>query len=120
MKAVLLWALQMCAGLMVFSANIQNSYANELKVVNALGLIRAVKVVRGPVSFRIQIKDFSVDQPSKSRETISCFAVNTDGLASERSVQVDKNRNCIFNNMTAGTWQIQVQGAKEWSVFFDE
>jgi hypothetical protein len=120
MKDIFRWALQVLVGLVLFGANSRCSYANELKVVNAMGLIRAVKVIRAPVSLRIQIQDLPVDTSSKSGEMISCVAVNTDGLASERIVQADKNRNCIFRNMTAGTWQIQVQGAKEWRVFFDE
>lgn len=120
MKVGFARAFRIVFGLVLFATPFRCSYADELKVVNSMGLIRAVKIIRAPVTLRIQVRNSSGDELSNAGQRLLCSAVNTDGLASERSVEADRNRACIFKNISAGTWQIQVQGAKEWSVFFDE
>lgn len=120
MKVFVLRSIQIFAGLTLIVASYRYSYANELKIIDAMGLIRAVKIIRDPVSLRINVQEPSAARAANSREHVSCFAVNTDGLASERSVQADEHRNCVFSNMTAGTWQVHVEDGREWSVFFDE
>jgi len=87
--------------------------AAELRVVDALGLVRAVKVVRGPARIVISLQSPN-GHVGAAVIRGECIAVNTDGLAAERKTNVSSRNECIFDQMSEGSWQIRVPEAATW------
>jgi hypothetical protein len=89
------------------------AHAAELRVVDASGLVRAVKVVRGPARIVIALQN-----PSESGAAAGvrgeCLAVNVDGLAAEKRTQINSKSECVFDQMTEGSWQMRVPETAKW------
>jgi hypothetical protein len=83
------------------------SFAAEIRVVDAGGLVRAVRVVRE--NARIVVR---LNAPTSGE----CVATNIDGLAAERRVPVSPQRECVFADVGVGSWQVQVPGNVGWRV----
>jgi hypothetical protein len=83
------------------------SAAEEIRVVDAGGLVRAVKVVRANARIVVTLN---------SAATGECVATNVDGLAAERRVPVSPQGECIFSDVGVGSWQVQVPGKVGWRV----
>lgn len=82
--------------------------AAELRLIDASGLVRAIKVVKSNARVVIKI--------SSSTGAISgeCVATNVDGLASERRAPISADGECEFKDMTGGSWQITTPAASKW------
>jgi hypothetical protein len=93
--------------LMVLLVGTRLSAAEEIRVVDAGGLVRAVKVVRG--NTRIVV---TLNSPTAGE----CVATNVDGLAVERRVSVSPRGECVFADVAVGSWQVQVPGNVGWRV----
>jgi len=87
--------------------------ALELRVLDSVGLVRAVRVVKGAAAVKITLE-------GKRPEAGSCVAVNVDGLASEKREPVSAQGVCVFKGLPAGTWQVSVPGKARWRVDIDE
>ena len=83
------------------------SFAAEIRVVDAGGLVRAIKVVRQ--NARIVV---TLNSPTAGE----CLATNVDGLAAERRVPVSPRGECVFADVGVGSWQVQVPGNVGWRV----
>jgi hypothetical protein len=91
----------------------ERSDAADLKIVDAAGLIRGVRVVRDSSQVTVSLVD-----PNGARG--ECVASNVDGIASERRENISSKGQCVFNALAAGTWQITVTGGARWRVRIDE
>ena len=89
------------------------AHAAELRVVDASGLVRAVKVVRGPARVVITLQN-SGDKSAAITVRGECVAVNIDGLAAEKRTQVSAKNQCVFDQMSEGSWQMRVPEAATW------
>jgi hypothetical protein len=89
------------------------AYAAELRVIDAAGLVRAVKVVRGPSRVVITLQNSS-DKGSGTSVRGECVAVNIDGLAAEKRTQVSAKNQCVFDQMSEGSWQMRVPEVATW------
>lgn len=85
--------------------------ADEIRVVDARGLVRAVKISRGAV--RVVVTLEGVPAGSVRGE---CIATNVDGLSAEKRVQVSGKGECVFSDITGGSWQILVPPGFSWRV----
>ncbi len=96
-----------CVGTVIFSAVIgpRLGVAAEIRVVDAGGLVRAVKVVRGNARLVISLSSSTQGE---------CVAVNVDGLAAEKRVSVSPQGECVFTDVGVGSWQVQVPGSVGW------
>ncbi len=92
----------------VFGASMMASAA-ELRVVDSAGLVRAVKVVRDTAKVVVTLR---ADTPAEFRG--ECSATNMDGLAAEQKAAVSAKGECVFSNLSSGTWQIAVPQGKGW------
>lgn len=92
---------------LVFTARVRMSVAAEIRVVDAGGLVRAVKVVRGNVRLVISLTRVVAGE---------CVATNVDGLAAEKRSAVSPKGECVFEDVSVGSWQIQVPGGVGWRV----
>ncbi|MFN4894462.1 MAG: hypothetical protein ACK5GN_10100 [Pseudomonadota bacterium] len=85
--------------------------AEEIRVVDSRGLVRAVQVVSGAARMVIRL------EPKEAGAARGeCVATNVDGLAAERRVPVAHSSECIFTDMVAGSWQITVPKDHMWRV----
>lgn len=91
----------------------RSACAAELRVVDAAGLVRALKVVRGPARIVITLQPAS-GPGSTAAVRGECVAVNIDGLAAEKKAQVNSRSECIFEQMSEGSWQIRVPEKVTW------
>jgi hypothetical protein len=104
MNRTLTFALKLIAGLLIVA---RASFAAEIRVVDAGGLVRAVKVVREKA--RIVV---TLNSPAAGE----CVATNVDGLAAERRIAVSPRGECVFADVGVGSWQVQVPGNVGWRV----
>jgi hypothetical protein len=81
-----------------FSSLIQ---AEELKVLDSIGLTRAVKQVAKSARVEIRLKDAS--------QSADLELVSVDGLSAPLKSQINGN-SVVFNSVPAGEWKIQSQG----------
>jgi hypothetical protein len=102
----------LCIGLRV-------AYAAELRIVDASGLVRAVKVVRGPARIVIHLQSTKGHTGAVAVRG-ECTAVNIDGLSAEKKSAVDPRNECVFDQMSEGAWQIRVPDATTWKVQVNE
>ena len=91
----------------------ERSEAADVKIVDAAGLIRGVRVVRDSSRVTVSL----VDAAGARGE---CVATNLDGIASERREAVSPKGECVFKGLAAGTWQITVTGGVRWRAHIDE
>jgi hypothetical protein len=92
---------------------VTSACAAELRVVDAAGLVRALKVVKGPARIVITLQPVS-GQGSSAVVRGECVAVNIDGLAAEKKTQANSRGECIFEQMSEGSWQIRVPEKVTW------
>ncbi len=85
-----------------------SAFAAELKVVDATGLLRAVRVVSGNARIVITI------QHSPGTVQGECVATNVDGLSSEKRVAISAKGECVFSDMAVGSWQITLPVKGKW------
>lgn len=87
--------------------------AQEMRIVDAHGLVRAVRATKG-VAVRIVVTLDLLDKPAPKGE---CVANNVDGLASEKRVPVSASKGeCVFTDVAPGSWQIAVPEGFTWRV----
>jgi hypothetical protein len=79
--------------------------AGELKIVDARGLIRALKEVRDSSTVIVTIESKPSDPTVKTLPTIVLSNVN--GLAGDISGQPVSNQSMRFENVPHGEWRIQ-------------
>lgn len=91
--------------------------AEEVRVIDAAGMVRAVKIVKKTVSIVVTV-DAEVNKISIPKG--ECTAINVDGLASERRVPISANGACVFTDVAEGTWQVRVPGEVSWRVRINE
>lgn len=87
--------------------------AADIKIIDATGLIRAVRVVKDSSIVRVTV----TDPPGVRGE---CVASNVDGIASERREPISAEGECVFKALAAGTWQVSVSGGARWRVRIHE
>jgi hypothetical protein len=83
--------------------------AAELRIVDSIGLARAVKVVDDASSITLM-----VENPKEAGA--ECVLTNVDGLASERREKVSPAGECSFKDIAAGTWQVSFPRSVKWKV----
>lgn len=86
--------------------------AEEIRIVDERGLVRVVKITRGAVKVLVTLESKS-DTVTAHGE---CRAINVDGLAAEKRVQVSEKGECVFQGVTGGSWQITVPPQFQWRV----
>ncbi len=86
-----------------------SGYAVELRIVDSVGLSRAVKVVDDSSSVILV-----VENPKEAGE--ECVLSNVDGLASERRERISPSGECVFKDIAAGTWQVGFPRTVRWKV----
>jgi hypothetical protein len=86
--------------------------ALDLRIVDAKGLIRAVRVVKDKSKVTVSV----IDQVLVGGE---CVALNVDGIASERREKLSSSGDCVFEGLVAGTWQVSVTSSSRWRVKID-
>jgi hypothetical protein len=112
------WQLTSALSVLLFLANISVFYpsqvfAQEMRIVDAHGLVRAVRATKG-VAGRIVVTLDLLDKPPPKGE---CVANNVDGLASEKRVSVSAVKGeCVFMDVAPGSWQITVPEGFTWRV----
>lgn len=85
------------------------AHAADLRILDASGLVRAVRVVSAPATVKITLEGV---QASRGE----CVASNVDGLASEKREPVNAQGACVFKEIPAGTWQVTVPVKARWRV----
>jgi hypothetical protein len=100
-------ALLLAVGLLCAAA----AHADEIRVVDARGLVRAVKISRGAVRIVVTLEGAMAASPRGE-----CVATNVDGLSAEKRVQVSAKGECVFSDVTGGSWQIVVPSGFSWRV----
>lgn len=94
-----------------FLIQTQLAVADEIRIVDTRGLVRAVKVVRGSVKMVVTLE--SLTGLNAKGE---CLANNVDGLAAEKRVAITSSSECIFNGVGAGSWLVSVPTGFTWRV----
>ena len=79
--------------------------AGELKIVDARGLIRALKEVRDSSTVIVTIESKPSDPTAKTPPTVVLSNVN--GLAADISGQPGSNQSMRFENVPHGEWRVQ-------------
>jgi len=85
--------------------------ADEIRVVDARGLVRAVKITRGAARMVV-----TLEPKNDVATTGECVATNVDGLAAEKRVAVSEKYECTFAEVRGGSWQISVPKDYMWRV----
>ena len=110
------WLALCLAGSLLFIC-LPRCKAEEVRVLDPAGMVRAVKIVKKSVSIVVTV-DSEGDKRSIPKG--ECAAVNVDGLASERRVPIFANGACVFTDVAEGTWQVRVPGDLSWRVRIHE
>ncbi len=94
----------------VFVGIVATASASELKILDSVGLVRAVKVVKNEAKVVLTL------QPGTDAGALrgECIATNIDGLAAEQRVSVSTKAECIFAGLSNGSWQITVPQGVGW------
>jgi hypothetical protein len=87
--------------------------ADELRVVDRSGLVRAVRSVKGEGTIVIQLS------PEAARITADCVLLNVDGTTTERRAPVDSQGRCVVRQAAATTWQIDTPSSGRYQVQID-
>ncbi len=85
--------------------------ADEVRIVDLRGLVRAVKVTRAPARVVITFEVSNGVAPKGE-----CVATNVDGLAAEKRIQISNKAECVFSEVSSGSWQISVPQGFLWRV----
>jgi hypothetical protein len=86
-------------------------FADEIRVVDGRGLVRAVKITRGAASIVV-----TLEPANGIAAKGECLATNVDGLAAEKRVAISAKSECAFSEVTGGSWQISVPQGYTWRV----
>lgn len=105
LKVVCISAL-VSIGAVVFDAS-----ADEIRVVDARGLVRAVKITQGVARMVV-----TFEPPNGVAAKGECVATNVDGLAAQKRVAISVKSECTFSEVTGGSWQISVPQGYMWRV----
>ncbi|MBX7143811.1 MAG: hypothetical protein K1X79_05120 [Oligoflexia bacterium] len=81
----------------------QVAFAGDLKIVDELGLVRAVKHVSAPVTVRV-IAGAGSTGPVKPK------LVNVDGLSGDLLGEVQAPGTFVFSKVPEGTWRVSLEG----------
>jgi hypothetical protein len=92
-------------------ASFQDAWADQIRIVDSGGLVRAIKVTR--VMARVVITFQGANASSIKGE---CIATNVDGLAAEKRVPVSAKAECAFSDVGGGSWQLTVPNGANWQV----
>ncbi len=87
--------------------------ADEVRVVDRAGLVRAVRSVKGEGTIVIQLS------PEAARTTPECVLLNIDGTTTERRAPVDSQGKCVVRQAAATTWQVDVPSTGRYKVQID-
>jgi hypothetical protein len=85
--------------------------ADQIRIVDSGGLVRAIKVTRAVAKVIVTIQS---PQPQIIKG--ECIANNVDGLAAEKRVAISAKGECVFSEVSGGSWQITVSGGVNWQV----
>jgi hypothetical protein len=85
--------------------------ADEVRIVDARGLVRAVRISRGSVRVVVTLE-------SGEKKTVAgeCVATNVDGLSAEKRAPISQRSECVFLGIGGGSWQIAVPQGFSWRV----
>jgi hypothetical protein len=87
--------------------------ADELRVVDRAGLVRAVRSIKGEGTIVVQLS------PEAARTTPECVLLNIDGTTTERRAPVDSQGRCVVRQAAATTWQVDVPSTGRYKVQID-
>jgi len=105
------WSLVLVCGAISLCMTLGSARADEVRVVDARGLVRAVKISRGSV--RVVV---TVEAAGKAAPVGECVATNVDGLAAEKRAALTPKGECVFSDVGGGSWQIGVPQGFSWRV----
>ncbi len=100
-------------GLVALFAFNTAAVADELRILDSTGLVRAVRVVRGAAAVTVKVEGA---QPPAGE----CVAANLDGLATEKRQPISTTGVCLFTELASGTWQIDLPRKLRWRVTISE
>lgn len=105
MKGISAWLTSIaCCTCLAYATG---AFAAELRIVDAAGLVRAIKVVRDNAKVVVTFEG------SSGALRGECIATNVDGLAPEKRTSISPQGECVFTDVAVGSWQLVVpQGAK--------
>jgi len=83
--------------------------AAEIRIVDGVGLVRAVRLVKGPSTVVVVGVDVGAQ----------CSALSVDGIEGERNVSASGSGECTFSALPPGTWQIKVSSGHRWKARID-
>ena len=83
--------------------------AGELKILDARGLIRALKETRGVSTVIISLEENAAD--TAAQKSLSVVLSNVNGLAADISGRRGSSQTLIFEQVPEGEWRIQISGA---------
>lgn len=102
-------------GLVCSLVAFRGAVAGEIRILDAAGLVRAVKVVRGGARVVVTVKSLTAPDTPKALQG-ECNAVNVDGIATEKHTSISNKGECVFSDLTEGAWQIRVPEKLAWRV----
>ena len=74
--------------------------ATEIKIIDSMGLIRAIKKYNSKNQLTVVVKDSNGSFPANIRIS------NLDGLAQEQTLPHTGNGRYVYKNLPPGTWKI--------------
>ncbi len=89
-------------GALVGFSVLSTVWADEIRVVDRSGLVRAVGTVKRESTIVLEL------DAATARETKECVLSNIDGLSAERRAAVSPDGRCIFRGAIATSWQVEV------------
>lgn len=98
-------AASICCLVIAFATG---ALAAELRIVDGAGLVRAIKVVR--TNAKVIIRFEQSGAPLRGE----CVATNVDGLAQEKRTSVSPQGECVFNDVSVGSWQVVAPKGAAW------
>jgi hypothetical protein len=92
---------------------VSNLWAEEIRVVDRAGLVRAVGTVKKQSTIILEL------DAAAARETKECVLSNIDGLSAERRVLVGPDGRCVFRGALATSWQVEMPQRGKYKVHID-
>ena len=85
--------------------------ADQIRIVDSGGLVRAIKITRSVAKVVVTLKS-----PLPLTVKGECIATNVDGLAAEKRVAISAKGECVFDEVSGGSWQITASDGVNWQV----
>lgn len=81
--------------------------AQEIKILDPLGLVRAIEPVNGSVEV---VVDVAPEPGSKLSAPLTASLTNVDGLAPEKTANLEPPGRYRFLGVEKGTWRLELGG----------